>query len=145
MALLVHHTTTPVQVTTAAVDTGPIIRRIVATGTLQATRTVDVGTQVSGVIDSLGADFNSIVHANQVIARLDPGLYEAALGQMRAAQLQAEADLSQSRASLEGARTADDDARTKFGRAMARRMPTSDQPKPEWRMQLRKCSRPPRM
>jgi HlyD family secretion protein len=92
------HTTTEVQVTTAAVDTGSISRRIVATGTLQATRTVDVGTQVSGVIDSLSADFNSIVHANEVIARLDPGL---------------------ARASLQGARTADEDARTKYGRAVA--------------------------
>jgi HlyD family secretion protein len=113
------HTTTEVQVTTAAVDTGSISRRIVATGTLQATRTVDVGTQVSGVIDSLSADFNSIVHANEVIARLDPGLYDAALGQARAAQLQAEANLNQARASLQGARTADEDARTKYGRAVA--------------------------
>jgi HlyD family secretion protein len=113
------HTTTEVQVTTAAVDTGSISRRIVATGTLHATRTVDVGTQVSGVIDSLSADFNSIVHANEVIARLDPGLYDAALGQARAAQLQAEANLNQARASLQGARTADEDARTKYGRAVA--------------------------
>ena len=113
------HTTTQVQVTTAMVDTGSISRRIVATGTLQATRTVDVGTQVSGVIDSLNADFNSIVHANEVIARLDPGLYDAALGQARAAQLQAEANLNQARAGLQGARTADEDARTKYGRAVA--------------------------
>jgi HlyD family secretion protein len=101
------------------VDTGSISRRIVATGTLQATRTVDVGTQVSGVIDSLNADFNSIVRANQVVARLDPGLYDAALGQARAAELQAEANLNQARASLQGARTADEDARTKYGRAVA--------------------------
>jgi HlyD family secretion protein len=113
------HTTTQVQVTTAVVDTGSISRRIVATGTLQATRTVDVGTQVSGVIESLSADFNSIVHAKEVIARLDPGLYDAALGQARAAQLQAEANLNQARAGLQGARTADEDARTKYGRAVA--------------------------
>ena len=104
---------------TAEVSPGAIVRRVVATGTLQATRTVDVGTQVSGTIDSLSADFNSIVRANQVIARLDPSLYKAALGQAKAALLQADANLNQARAGLEGARTAEEDARTKFTRAMA--------------------------
>jgi HlyD family secretion protein len=113
------HQQTYVEVTTAAVDRGPIVRRIFATGPLQATRTVDVGTQVSGIVDSLGADFNSIVHANQVVARLDPSLYDAALDQAKAALLQAEANLNQARAGLDGARTAEEDARTKYSRALA--------------------------
>jgi HlyD family secretion protein len=114
-------TTTDVHVTTAEVSTGSIVRRIFAAGTLQATRTVDVGTQVSGIIQTLDADFTSIVHANQVVARLDPSLYEAALAQAKAALQQAEAKVTQGRAALDGARTAEVDARTKYGRAAALR------------------------
>jgi HlyD family secretion protein len=113
------HPPTRVEVTTAAVDRGPIVRRIFATGPLQATRSVDVGTQVSGIVDSLGADFNSIVRANQVIARLDPSLFDAALDQARAAVLEAEANLNQARAGLDGARSAEEDARMKYSRAIA--------------------------
>ena len=113
------HTTAHVEVTTADVDRGAIARRIFATGPLQATRTVDVGTQVSGIVDSLAADFNSIVHGNQVIARLDPSLYDAALDQAKASLMEAEANLNQARAGLDGARTAEVDARTKYTRAIA--------------------------
>ena len=63
--------TARVEVTTAPVTSGPINRVIVATGTLQAVTTVDVGSQVSGNIQELDADFNSIVKKGQVIARLD--------------------------------------------------------------------------
>lgn len=113
------HKTTQIQVTIAKVTTGAVVRRIFATGTLQATRTVDVGTQLSGIVEVLDADFNSIVHANQVVAELDPSLYRAALTQARAALLQANANLNQARAGLEGARTAEEDARTKYDRASA--------------------------
>lgn len=112
-------TTTQVQMTTAEVTTGAIVRRIFATGALQATRTVDVGTQVSGIVKSLDADFNSMVRANQIVARLDPSQYEAALAQAQAARLQAQANLNQARADLDGMRTAEEDARTKSGRAAA--------------------------
>jgi HlyD family secretion protein len=111
------HTTTEVDVATAGVSSGTIARRIFATGTLRATRTVDVGTQVSGIVDSLQADFNSIVRTGQVIARLDPSLYRAELVQAQAAVLQAQANLTQARAGLEGARTAQEDAQTKYTRA----------------------------
>ena len=53
---------------------GSILTVISATGTLEAVDTVQVGTQVSGAIQSLGADFNSIVKKGQVLARLDPSL-----------------------------------------------------------------------
>jgi hypothetical protein len=46
-----------------------------ATGTLEAVTTVQVGSQVSGTILTLGADFNSVVKKDQVIARLDPSLF----------------------------------------------------------------------
>jgi len=113
------HPIAHLEVSTAEVDKGIIARRIFATGALQATRTVDVGTQVSGIVESLAADFNSIVRADQVIARLDPSLFDAALEQAKAALLQAQANLNQARAGLDGARTAEEDARTKYTRALA--------------------------
>jgi len=118
-AVWAFHTTTQVEISTAEIDTGPVVRRILASGTIQATHTVDVGTQVSGIVDSLAADFNSIVHANQVVARLDPSLYDAALEQAKATLLEAQANLNQVRASLDGATTAEEDARTKYSRAVA--------------------------
>jgi HlyD family secretion protein len=107
-----------VEVTTADVTTGPLVRMF-AMGTLRATRTIDVGTQVSGIVESLDADFNSIVHANQVIAQLESRLYQAALNQTKAAMLQAEANLNQARAELDAAQMAKQDASTKYDRAAA--------------------------
>jgi HlyD family secretion protein len=104
------HTTSDVEVTTASVTTGPISRPIVATGTLQALTTVEVGTQVSGVVQSLEVDFNSIVHAGQVVARLDPSLYQAQLTEARA-------NLAQAKADVGGLETTLEDARTKLSRA----------------------------
>ena len=96
-----------------------VTRRIFATGTLQATRTVDVGSQVSGVVASLGADFNTFVHKGNVIARLDPRLLQATLDQTRGALTQAEAAQRQAVADRDTARTAEDDARVKYARAAA--------------------------
>ena len=63
-----------VQVNTSPITRGEIIDTVGSTGTLQAVTTVQVGSQVSGNISWLGADFNSIVRKDQVIARLDPSL-----------------------------------------------------------------------
>src|SRR5213593_1786230 len=109
MAWTFHHTL-DVQVVTAPVTVGTIDRRIVATGTLQAVTTVDVGTQVSGVIQSLAVDFNSIVRSGQVLARLDPASYEAELRETQATLAQAKADALR-------LTTAADAARTKLVRA----------------------------
>src|SRR6185295_14550127 len=68
-------------VTTDAVTRGSIVRNISATGTLQAVTTVEVGTQVSGTIQALNADFNAIVKKGQVLARLDPSLYQSTIDQ----------------------------------------------------------------
>jgi HlyD family secretion protein len=110
-------TRSEVEVVTADVTKGTIVRRIFATGTLQATSTVAVGTQVSGIVESLQADFNTIVHANQVVAKLEPSLYQAALDQAKATLAQAKAAVVQSQADLAGLRTAEGDARTKLVRA----------------------------
>jgi HlyD family secretion protein len=97
-------------VMTAAVTRGDVADTVGATGTLQAVTTVQVGTQVSGTIKELHADFNSLVKRGQVIARLDPSLFETQIEQARANLIRAQADLERLRVAL-------DDARTKLGRA----------------------------
>jgi HlyD family secretion protein len=64
---------------TAKVERGPLQVSVTATGTLQAVVTVQVGTQVSGTISAIYADFNSQVKKGQVIARIDTTLLRAAL------------------------------------------------------------------
>jgi HlyD family secretion protein len=73
---------------TARVTRGPIVARVSATGTLNAVITVQVGSQVSGQIKELYADFNSQVTKGQVIARIDPALFQAQVDEAQA-QLQA--------------------------------------------------------
>jgi len=106
-----------VEVITAAVTEGPVVRRISASGTLQAIATVQVGVQVSGTVQSIDVDFNSIVRAGQVMAKLDPALFVAALGEVQAGLTQAQATLLQAQANAVGLQTAVDDARMKLTRA----------------------------
>ncbi len=70
---------------------GPISQVVTATGTLAAQDTVLVGSQVSGTISEIYVDFNSKVHRGQVLARLDPSLFAAALEQARGTLGQLEA------------------------------------------------------
>src|SRR6478672_11798767 len=106
-----------VQVNTSPVTRGDIIDTVGATGTLQAVTTVQVGSQVSGNISWLGADFNSIVKKNQVIAKLDPSLFDAQLQQTRANLAQARANLTKSQSDLERAKVQLTDAQQKYTRA----------------------------
>lgn len=69
---------------TAAVDRGTVIQSVSTTGSLAAVTTVKVGSQVSGIIASLHADFNDRVTRGQVLATLDPTPFEAAVNQTRA-------------------------------------------------------------
>jgi HlyD family secretion protein len=66
---------------------------VTATGTLNPVVNVTVGSQVSGRISKLNVDFNSVVTSNQVIAEIDPALYQAALEQANADLANAEANL----------------------------------------------------
>src|SRR6266550_3451368 len=66
------------------VDKGDIRQEVDATGTINAVTTVQVGSQVSGTISKLYADFNSRVKKGQVIAQIDPALFEGALLQAKA-------------------------------------------------------------
>src|SRR5688500_11216229 len=91
-------------VTTQPLSRGDIVDTVGATGTLEAVETVDVGTQVSGVVQSLFADFNSIVRKGQVIARLDPSLIQTQIEQQMANVVRAEADLERLRVGLADAK-----------------------------------------
>jgi HlyD family secretion protein len=106
-----------IQVNTSPITRGDIIDTVGASGTLQAVTTVQVGSQVSGNISFLGADFNSIVKKGQVIARLDPSLFDAQLQQARANLQQTRANLEKSQSDLERAKVQLTDAQQKFARA----------------------------
>src|SRR5437588_10090281 len=106
-----------VQVQTAPITRGDIVDTVGATGTMQAVTTVQVGSQVSGNISWLGADFNSIVKKNQVIAKLDPSLFEAHLQQAKANLSQAQANLVKAQSDLERAKVMLTDAQQKYTRA----------------------------
>ncbi len=108
---------TEVQVNTTPLTRGDVVDTVGATGTLQAVTTVQVGSQVSGNIQWLGADFNSIVKKGQVIARLDPSLFDAQLNQVQANLVQARANLTKARSELDRARVQLTDAQQKYARA----------------------------
>ncbi len=98
---------------TAAVARGPLTSAVSATGTLNAVITVQVGSQVSGQIKELHADFNSQVKKDQVIARIDPDTFEAKVNQTkaqvdaaRASVLNQQALVEKTRADLENTRAA---------------------------------------
>jgi HlyD family secretion protein len=78
---------------TSAIDRGPIVAKVTASGALSALVTVQVGSQVSGRIREIFADFNSVVKKGEVIARLDTQLLTATLEQARANYDAAQADL----------------------------------------------------
>lgn len=97
----------------ARVERGPLTSAVSATGTLNAVITVLVGSQVSGQIKELLADFNTVVRRGQVIARIDPESFEARVSQARAeleaaqaAVLNQQAQVERARADLENARAA---------------------------------------
>jgi HlyD family secretion protein len=90
-------------IATAAVTRGDVVETVDATGTLQAVTTVQVGTQVSGTIKALHADFNSRVHRGQVIAELEPSLFETQVEQARASLIRVEAEVRRAEVQLEDA------------------------------------------
>ncbi|MGC1380857.1 MAG: efflux RND transporter periplasmic adaptor subunit [Candidatus Baltobacteraceae bacterium] len=88
------------QLTTVAVTREPIAQTVTATGTLAAQDTVLVGSQVSGTISEIYVDYNSPVRRGQVLARLDPSLFAAALDQAQGTLRQLEAARSAAGSSL---------------------------------------------
>src|SRR5712692_852890 len=79
---------------TAMVTRGPLTQAVTATGTLNPVVNVQVGSQVSGNIAKLYADFNSQVKAGQVVAQIDPAIFQATV-------TQAEGDLASAQSALE--------------------------------------------
>ncbi len=97
----------------AKVEQGPLMATVSATGNLNAVITVQVGSQVSGQINQLLADFNSQVKKGQLIARIDPDSFEAKVNQAKAdlentqaAVLNQAANVERARADIENARAA---------------------------------------
>src|SRR5437868_12662076 len=91
---------------TAKVERGEIRDVVEATGMINAVITVQVGSQVSGVIAKLYVDFNSRVHKGQVVALIDPALLQGALLQATADYENAQANLLAARANLDKAKAA---------------------------------------
>src|SRR5215213_8098826 len=85
---------------TAKVERGSLRNTVTATGTLQAVTTVQVGSQASGTLSALYADFNSTVKKGQLLAQLDPSVMQAQVQQARANLQQAEAQLQSARAGV---------------------------------------------
>jgi HlyD family secretion protein len=91
-------------VTTLPLSRGDIAEVVSATGTLEAVETVDVGTQVSGVVQKMSVDFNDIVKKGQVIARLDPSIIQTQIEQAQANVTRALADLDRLHVNLADAK-----------------------------------------
>jgi HlyD family secretion protein len=92
------------------VSRGDIVQQVAASGTLEAVTTVQVGTQVSGTVQTLYADFNSLVKKGQLLAKLDPSLFQTQVQQENA-------NLTRAAAELERVKVALMDADTKLKRA----------------------------
>ena len=101
------------QYLTAKVERGNLRNTVTATGTLQAVTTVQVGSQASGTISALYADFNSVVHKGQIVAQLDPAVSKAQVDQARANLQQATASLQLARAAVTNSRAGVSDAQAR--------------------------------
>jgi HlyD family secretion protein len=84
---------------TEKIARGDVEMAVTATGTVNPVTTVLVGTQVSGTIKNIYVDFNSPVKKGQLIARIDPALFDAQVNQARANLLSAKANLEKAEAS----------------------------------------------
>jgi len=103
---------------TAKVERGSIDNVVESTGTINSVITVQVGSQVSGTIAKLNADFNSRVHKGDVIALIDPALFKGALLQATADLKNAQANLVAARANLEKAKAALVQTKADYDRAV---------------------------
>src|ERR1700694_904038 len=104
---------TAAQYLTARVERGNLRNTVTATGTLQAVTTVQVGSQASGTISALFADFNSVVKKGQVVAQLDPAVSKAQVDQARANLQLATASLQQAGAAVTNSRAGVSDAQAR--------------------------------
>jgi len=90
----------PAKYKTVKIERGTVTQAVTATGTINPVITVQVGSQVSGIIKALYADFNSVVTAGQVVAQLDPAPFRTVVTQMEANLQNARGNLARARADL---------------------------------------------
>ena len=103
---------------TTKADRGDIHQIVEATGTINAVITVQVGSQVSGTISHLFADFNSRVKKGQVVAHIDPALFEGAVLQAKGDLANAKANVASTKANLEKARATAVQTKADYERAV---------------------------
>ena len=118
LAVLGLNRTSQVQNFTAKVERGDINDVVEATGTINAIITVQVGSQVSGTIAKLFVDFNSRVHKGQVVALIDPALFEGAVQQAKADFQNAKANLLAGQAALDKAKATEVQTTADYDRAI---------------------------
>ena len=106
------------QIVQASTSAGDIIESVQVTGTLQALRTVNVGSQVSGVVSEIGADFNSVVKKNDVIARLDPSLFQVQVDLQAAAVDRQMGEIANQEMQLQSEQVALDRAQALFDKGL---------------------------
>jgi HlyD family secretion protein len=100
--IVVRSRASAVEYVTAPVQTGSLAQTVTASGTLNPQNTISVGTQVSGTISEIDADFNSHVKKGQILAKLDPTTLQAALDQAQASLAQTEAQAQAAGATASG-------------------------------------------
>jgi HlyD family secretion protein len=108
-----------VQHFTAKVEQGEIDDVVEATGTINAVITVQVGSQVSGTIAKLNVDFNSRVHKGDIVALIDPALFQGALLQATADLENSKANLASAKANLEKTKAGAVQAKSDYARTVA--------------------------
>lgn len=108
----------PISYKTVAVEKGRITARVTASGTLSPLVTVQVGSQVSGRIAELFADFNSTVKKGEVLAKIEPQLFQASVDQARANHSAAKGQLAKARANATNAEKSLKRARELFAKGL---------------------------
>ncbi len=88
---------------TSPVQRGTLVRTVTSSGAINPQDTISIGSQVSGTISEIDVDYNSVVKTGQVLARIDPTLFQASLDQSRAQLLQTEGNAREAAASAVGA------------------------------------------
>ena len=104
---------------TVTVETGEVAQIISASGAVRALTTVEVGSQVSGQITVLNADFNSEVKAGEIIARIDPQTFDTRVESAKADVLSAQANLAVQKANIASAEANLEQAERDFARQKA--------------------------
>jgi HlyD family secretion protein len=93
---------TPVALITTPVQRGALVRTVTSSGTVNPQNTISIGSQISGTISQVDVDYNSVVKTGQVLARIDPTLFQTSLAQSQAQLAQTEANAREAAAAAVG-------------------------------------------